>query len=520
MSLAWKIYASAGALTSLVLLLGLLSVLALSLLQQRLDQVVHRDARKSQMSAEAGATAGAILNAQRGVLLGSLTGDAAQVESASRQLRDSASRLRQSLRAMEPLLAEEVERNLHAQMNSTVEDWQREYSKWDSNIRGQRFDEASKAQAEVFRPIFDRMLSKAEELSSAANAAQARSAEASTSQVSLWKLVSALLCLVSLAIGAVVFWVIHGNAAELSRIAGEIEEGSRQVASAAHQVSGSSQALAQGSSEQAATLEETSASTEELNSMTQKNAENARTAATESDRADQLLKATDQKLGEMITSMREINTSSEKISRIIRVIDEIAFQTNILALNAAVEAARAGQAGMGFAVVADEVRNLAQRSAQAARDTSELIEESIQRSGEGKLRLDEVAACVANVFENSSRIRVLFNEVNLGSQEQARGIEQISRSVSQMQQVTQSTAASAEQSASAGEQMSAQAQSLHDSVERLRLLVNGAAGSTGPARPHMAAARPDLGLLHKTSARAGWQAPAHSAIPMGDFKDF
>lgn len=131
---------------------------------------------------------------------------------------------------------------------------------------------------------------------------------------------------------------------------------------------------------------------------------------------------------------------------------------------------------MGFAVVADEVRNLAQRCAQAAKDTSDLIEESIVRSNEGKVRLDEVSSCVSRVVENASRIRVLANEVNVGSQEQARGIEQITRAVGQMQQVTQSTAASAEESASAGEEMSAQALSLNDSVGRLRLLVGSGSG--------------------------------------------
>jgi methyl-accepting chemotaxis protein len=255
---------------------------------------------------------------------------------------------------------------------------------------------------------------------------------------------------------------------ELRRIAGEISEGSKQVAAAARQVSTSSQALAQSASEQAASLEETSASAEELSAMTQQNAEGASTAATETENADHLLKETGQKLDQMISSMKEINTSSEKISKIIRVIDEIAFQTNILALNAAVEAARAGEAGMGFAVVADEVRNLAQRCAQAAKDTSDLIEESIVRSNQGRSRLDEVAGCVARVVDNSSKIRDLANGVRQGSQEQSRGIVQISRAVNEMQRVTQATAASAEQSAAVGGEMTAQARQLQESVELLR----------------------------------------------------
>jgi methyl-accepting chemotaxis protein/methyl-accepting chemotaxis protein-1 (serine sensor receptor) len=281
------------------------------------------------------------------------------------------------------------------------------------------------------------------------------------------------------AIGAAVaaFYTVNQGSRSLRQYAAEITNGANQVASAAQQVTAASQALAQGSSEQAATLEETSASAEEINSMTQKNAENARSAAGETESSDKLLKETTQRLDQMVGSMNEINASSEKISRIIRVIDEIAFQTNILALNAAVEAARAGEAGMGFAVVADEVRNLAQRCAQAAKDTSALIEESIVRSQGGKVRLDEVAACVSKVVDSASRIKVLSGEVNVGSQEQARGIEQIAKAVAQMQRVTQSTAASAEQSASAGEEMSAQASGLHNAAKLLNELIGGDANA-------------------------------------------
>jgi methyl-accepting chemotaxis protein/methyl-accepting chemotaxis protein-1 (serine sensor receptor) len=168
--------------------------------------------------------------------------------------------------------------------------------------------------------------------------------------------------------------------------------------------------------------------------------------------------------------MKEINSSSEKISRIIRVIDEIAFQTNILALNAAVEAARAGEAGMGFAVVADEVRNLAHRSAQAAKDTAVLIEESISKSNEGSRKLDMVAQSIQQITASAGQVKTLSDEVDVGSQEQSRGIEQISTAVSQMEKVTQRNAANAEESAAASEELAAQARSLYEGVERLRRL--------------------------------------------------
>jgi methyl-accepting chemotaxis protein len=173
----------------------------------------------------------------------------------------------------------------------------------------------------------------------------------------------------------------------------------------------------------------------------------------------------------MVESMQRINTSSEKISRIIRVIDEIAFQTNILALNAAVEAARAGEAGMGFAVVADEVRNLAQRAAQAAKDTSSLIEESISTAADGKNKLGGVAESIAVITDGAEKVKTLCAEVRTGSEEQARGIEQIAKAISQMQSVTQQNAASAEQNAAAGQELNAQSDTLRGIVRRLTGMV-------------------------------------------------
>jgi methyl-accepting chemotaxis protein len=337
-----------------------------------------------------------------------------------------------------------------------------------------------------------------------------------------WLTCLVLLLSVTLGSGALFFFVRSLNHA-LRQAVTELTEGAGQVASASAQVASSSQALAQGSSEQAASLEETSASSVEITSMTQKNAENSATAANLMTDVDHRVTEGNRTLQEMVQSMQEITGSSDKISKIIKVIDEIAFQTNILALNAAVEAARAGEAGMGFAVVADEVRSLAQRSAQAAKDTAALIEESITKSNEGGTRLERVGAVIRAITESTIKVKTLVDEVNLGSQEQARGIQQISKAIAQMDQVTQGTAASAEQSASASEELSAQAEAMKHAVSKLsRLVDSGNATSVGrpPAarrtdgntRPLGQSASPGLGALRSAVAPSHLKAPAKSTL--------
>lgn len=523
MTLGTKIYVSQAATGGLLLLLGVSVMVSLNSIEGRLKRIVDVDSQKLELSAN---LAGAVTegeNAQRGMLLGALTGNDAELRTSSSNLKRAADSLQRSLRELEPLLTSDEARRMYSAMKSSTDEWMRQVSVFQEDISGQRFDQATKLQADVFTPIMERMHAESISLRNLVRSQMQETAVGAASLTSFVNWFTLALCLISTTVTLAVFWVVRNANSSLRRIAGELAEGSRQVASAAHQVSSSSQALAQGASEQAATLQETSASTQEINSMTQKNAENASTAAGEMDKADLLLKETDQKLGQMIGSMKEINTSSEKISKIIRVIDEIAFQTNILALNAAVEAARAGEAGMGFAVVADEVRNLAQRCAQAAKDTSDLIEESIVRSNEGKLRLDEVAASITRVFESASRMRLVANEVHVGSQEQARGIEQIARAITQMQQVTQSTAASAEEGASAGEEMSAQAQTLQDSVEHLRELVGAGteARSLHSARLRMGGARPGALPPVMTAPFAPPTSKPGARIPLeGDFQEF
>jgi methyl-accepting chemotaxis protein len=271
--------------------------------------------------------------------------------------------------------------------------------------------------------------------------------------------------------GAVAFLVVRGINRSLLRAVTDVANGAEHVANAASQVSSSSQSLAQGASEQAASLEEATASSEEIQSMAHKNSENAQSATEVTAQSEQKCADTNRALEETVAAMDEINASSQKISKIIHVIDEISFQTNILALNAAVEAARAGEAGMGFAVVADEVRNLAQRCAQAARDTSALIEESVARSGDGRNKVNHVAGAIRSITDETLKVKALVDEVRAGSQEQARGIEHISTAIIQMERVTQTLAAGAEESAAAAGELDTQAGALQQVVKRLTAMV-------------------------------------------------
>jgi len=288
-----------------------------------------------------------------------------------------------------------------------------------------------------------------------------------------------MTCLLLAIAFAAAFVVRSVNRALLTTV-GQIAGGAELVAAAAGQISTSSQSLAEGSSEQAASIEQTSSASQGVHSMAHKSTQTSRAAADLMGDCQQKFARTNQSLDQMVVAMSGIKTQSEKISKIIKVIDEIAFQTNILALNASVEAARAGVAGMGFAVVADEVRNLAQRCAQAARDTTALIEESIAKSNDGKAKVDQVAGAIREITEESIKVRALVDEVNQASQEQARENEQIGEAIGRMEHVTTRVAASARDGAASAQKLHEESRELKDIVERLAGMVGG--------RPPVAAA--------------------------------
>lgn len=254
-----------------------------------------------------------------------------------------------------------------------------------------------------------------------------------------------------------------------NHILGNIKEASMQVTTGSEQVASASQSLAQGSTIQASSLEEITASISEIADRTKINASQANNANDLVHEAKEGAMRGNAQMGEMIDAMNDINNSSENISKIIKVIDDIAFQTNILALNAAVEAARAGAHGKGFAVVAEEVRNLAGKSAQAASETAELIEDSISKIAKGSKLAENTAKALETIVGNIDKIVELISNIALASNEQATAITQIDQAIGQVSDVVQSNSATSEQCAAASEELSNQAHRLRELIANFKL---------------------------------------------------
>lgn len=331
------------------------------------------------------------------------------------------------------------------------------------------------------------------------------------------KMVLFVLLIMAVLLGAAVaFFITRSITKPINHIVHGLNNGADQVAAASGQVLSASQSLAEGSAEQAASIEETSSSLEEMSSMTKQNADNAGQANTLVSEAGRTIGWANRSMTELTTSMEGISNASEETQKIIKTIDEIAFQTNLLALNAAVEAARAGEAGAGFSVVAEEVRNLAMRSADAAKGTAELIEATIKKVGNGSELVNRTGEAFTEVSTSAGKLGKLVSEISAASGEQAQGIEEVNKAVTEMDKVVQQNAANAEESASASEELNGQAEQMKAMVGELVALV----GRNGNGNEKRAAKDQFLGMMgnHFLSHNA-FDAPKRKRINGGNGKE-
>ena len=471
MSLGRKLLASFGAMLALVIVLSVGALVVIGDLNGELDRAANVTARMQHLDGEVIAAAYQMTSIERGSVLAALVGDKAAAQNYQQQSHDPQQHLQDALAELLKLNdAEDVKSRIQGlQQKASVAAQGQEQLR--QAMAHDQLDAALAIFSSQVQPQLDEIGQEASQFVERRNSELAAVSAVAAAKSARGRNLTLLLMLLSIGVGVVVFWIVRQANRSLRGLSGQMAESAEQVANAASQVSSSSQSLAQGASEQAASLEETSASTEEITSITRKNADHAQQVVELMQESERGAGEVNQSLDRMVEQMKQIDASSHKIAHIIEVIDGIAFQTNILALNAAVEAARAGEAGLGFAVVADEVRNLAQRSAQAAKDTAGLIEESIATTNDGNSRLNQMAGAVRAMTENSSRVKALVDDVNVGSQEQARGMEQISRAVVQMETVTQNSAASAEESASAGAELDGHASRLKSLVHQMREMV-------------------------------------------------
>ena len=450
--------------------LGWFSLASAGKLGAVVEGLVHRDARNLELAGAIATDLAKMRTAQRGVIMYSAVNDRERIEVNRAAFTTAVDDLRAKLTAMRPLLVQPESQTDAARIEAALAPYVESFGPIVRLCAARDLPGALKI-AKSVGVYGDEMEKRAGVIARMERGILDESSRRAGSTVALVHWVGIGLLGIAMGCSAAGLIVAVGVQRSLRSIAANLAQGAAQIASASHQVASASQTIAQGASEQAASLEETSAASQEISGTAHNNAEKSRSAAEVIGASHRQIEGGRETLQQMLASMEAIRASSGRIAQIIGVIDQIAFQTNILALNAAVEAARAGEAGRGFAVVADEVRGLAQRSAQAAKDTAALIQESIASSTEGVSRVGEVAELIGSVAAGSARMKTLIDEVSSGSEQEMRGIEGISRALSQMDQVTQSAAATAEETASASEELSSQAQLLNGAVSTLREMV-------------------------------------------------
>ncbi|MBI1356760.1 MAG: hypothetical protein GC160_20665 [Acidobacteria bacterium] len=487
-SLGQRLTVGFGSLLFLVLLLSLAGLRSISLLEGQIQGPINDIIVRLEAMAALRGSLSTMVSSERGLIIWTLKDEASSADESIQRYREAEAAFRDAVDVFRQAELTREESDALAALDKGFAEWLPLFDNMVGLCRSGDVGAASTLETRV-EPITERLLRSADDLANAQSGRYLKVRDGASDVVSQSRWLAISLLALSIAVGvAVMVGYRRSVHTVLCEILDTLRAGSKQVSQAADRISGASQEVAESATQQAAALEETSASAQQLSQMTAENARDAQKSTALVEGAQKAVDAANASLAKMMTSMGEINTSSEKISRIIKVIDEIAFQTNILALNAAVEAARAGAAGRGFAVVADEVRNLAQRSGDAARDTARLIEESIGRSREGSVTLDQVVSSIAVITERAEGVRQLVDRVDRGSQNQAEGFHGISHAVDRMAVVTQRSATTAEETASAGHQLRTHAAIVNVAVAKLQELVGRDADSSEPPRPPSASA--------------------------------
>ncbi len=466
-----KLMAASAAMFALTALLGYTGLNSLSTFNARFDTVADKTTRKIELATAMDDAQSEMMSAQNGIVLGAFAKDPAEISTNEQSFRKYAERIRKITEELSPMLITAESKGLTKDAEARLGEWLPLFEDLLRAANGENASEADRIRRQLTAPVMEKLGADVTRLQQIEREVLARDKAALAEEYSHSWTVSAVLMALCFAMGLASMYQIRSTVKVLRRAMTLLLHGAEEVTNASVQVSSASQSVAQGASEQAASLEETSASGREIHSSAVKNTARSEDAAELVTQSRQKFSQANQSLDEMVAAMAEINSASNRISQIIRVIDELAFQTNILSLNAAVEAARAGEAGMGFAVVADAVRNLAQRSATAARDTASLIEGSITASHAGASKVNEVAVAIRGIAAETDRVKTLVEDVRADSKEQAKSLDSVSKALMEMEHVTQRSAASAEESAASAQELNSQAAGLRRIAEDLTIML-------------------------------------------------
>jgi methyl-accepting chemotaxis protein len=502
MTIKVKLLGIYGAAMLLTIIMGFSAIFLFNSASSSVNRVIESDAVKLSKSGELDTLAANLIANEQSMMLSTSLGDGGGAATARHRLDSNLMRFRDLIDQFRPLLVTEEGRVKITKMEQQSNLLTHQLEAFQSILQSGKMAQAQKFLTEQLVPTSSSMSEVATSLSQGAKRRMSDSGSDLKGTVYGGRMTASILMLLSAGIGAWIYMVIINLDKQLRHSAEELREGSQQLRSAAGEVSSASQGLAQESSEQASMIEETSAATEEINSMAKHNRESAQNATILMEEAAKSTEESNREMAECVQAMKEIGDSSARIANTLKLIDKIAFQTNILALNAAVEAARAGEAGMGFAVVAEEVRNLAQQCATASQEISELIDQSVSNSDAGRVKIDKLSETGQKVNQVFASLKVLVEEISVSSEEQGRGIEQIGRAVQKMEVGTQKSAANAEESAAAAEELTAQSAQLMHVAVALGDMV-GLSDTTVPA----ATKRPSFSVAQKADLQSQHGAP-------------